>query len=123
MWTQTYLFRELGAAPDHLVITAWGRRFTVVPSEAVRQSAVGRAVDVVVDVIGPAPSQTLSPPQPDDVVMDDLADDGAEEVTDIAEGPTDVIELVYESADDITVVNPGAATAAAQAAMGGRRGA
>jgi hypothetical protein len=124
IWTQTYLFRDPGAAPDHLAITAWGRRFRVVPSEAVRRSASGRDVDVVIDVVGPAPAQTLAPPRPDDAESVGVVDDEEEEITEVAELRPGVIELVYESADDITVVKPGpAASAVADAATGGRRGA
>jgi hypothetical protein len=122
MWTQTYMFRELGAAPDRLTITAWGRRFTVVPSEKARAEAANGDCDVVIEVVGPAAPQT-QPPHPDEVVHVDVTDDSSEDITEIVEAPSDVIELVYESGDDITVVNRDIARAAAEPAMGARHGA
>jgi hypothetical protein len=124
LWTQTYLFRDLGAAPDHLAITAWGRRFRVIPNEAVRRSVSGRNDAVVIDVVGPAPAQTLAPPQPDDVVFVDVVEDESEDITEVVELPTGVIELVYESGDDITLVNPApTSNGMAESERGGLRGA
>lgn len=122
MWTQTYMFRQLGATPDRLIITAWGRRFTVVPSERVRAEAAGDTRDVIIDVVGPSAPQ-IQPSHPDEVLHVDVTDEGSDEITEIVEAPSDVIELVYESGDDITVVNRDIVRAAATLATGARHGA
>jgi hypothetical protein len=115
------MFRELRAAPERLVITAWGRRFSVVPSEKVRAAAAcGGTVEV--DVVGPS-AALLQPLRPDDVVHIDATEDGSEDVTEVLEPPSDILELVYESDDDITVVNGDVARSADKLAMGARHGA
>jgi hypothetical protein len=96
--------------PACLTITAWGRRFRLVPSRASTYAEVFPSDVVRVEVVGPDVAPRLGTSAPKDVIHVDFTEDVNNDITRLGDAPGNVLELVYEVAaegeGDITAVSP-----------------